>query len=67
MHSRMESFADMDFEHHRVIGLVWLNIALQLATTPLVPYNVMDYAVFMENSGSEFAQLNVSKSYWSTA
>ena len=49
---------DMDFERHRAIGLVWLNVALQLATTPLMPYSVTDYAVFMENSGSEFAQLN---------
>ena len=23
-----------------------------------MPYNVTDYAVFMENSGSEFTQLN---------
>ena len=63
----METFLDMDFERHRAIGLVWLDVALQLATTctPLMPYNVTDYAVFMENSGSEFAQLN-QKSYWST-
>ena len=49
---------DMEFEYHRAIGLVWLNVALQLATTPLVPYNVTDYAMFMESSGSEFAQLH---------
>ena len=54
----METFVDMDFEHHRAIGLVWVNVALQVATTPLIPYNVTDYAVFMENSDSEFAQLN---------
>ena len=54
----METFVDMDFERHRAIGLVWVNVALQVATTPLIPYNVTDYAVFMENSGSEFAQLN---------
>ena len=54
----METFVDKDFECHRAIGLVWVNVALQVATTPLIPYNVTDYAVFMENSGSEFAQLN---------
>ena len=54
----METFVDMDFECHRAIGLVWFNVALLLANTPLMPYNVTDYAVFMENSGSEFAQLN---------
>ena len=54
----METFVDMDFERHRAIGLVWVNVALQVATTPLIPYSVTDYAVFMENSGSEFAQLN---------
>ena len=52
----MEKFVDMNFEHHRAIGLVWLNVALQLVTTPLVPFNVTDYAVFMEMSVSEFAQ-----------
>ena len=53
----MEKFVDMNFEHHRAIGLVWLNVALQLAITPLVPFNVTDYAIFMEESASEFAQL----------
>ena len=54
----MQKFVDMNFEHHRAVGLVWLNVALQLVTTPLVPYNVTDYAVFMEWSGSDFAQLH---------
>ena len=52
----VEKFADTDFEHHKALGLVWLNVALQLVTTPLVPYNVTDYAIFMEGSASEFAQ-----------
>ena len=49
---------DMNFTHHRAIGLVWLNVALQLVTTPLIPFNVTDYAVRMEELGSEFAQTN---------
>ena len=49
----METFVDIDFECHRAIGLVWVNVALQVVTTQLIPYNVTDYAVFMENSGSE--------------
>ena len=53
----MEKFVDMNFEYHRAIGLIWLNVALQLVTTPLVPFNVTDYAVFMEGAVSEFAQL----------
>ena len=48
----------MNFEHHRAIGLVWFNVALQLATTPLVPFNVTDYGVFMEMTNGEFAQSN---------
>ena len=54
----VENFLDKDFEYHKAIGLVWLNIVLQLVTTPLLPFNVTDYAVFMESSGSEFAQFN---------
>ena len=54
----METFVDMDFEHHRAIGLVWLNVALHLVITPLVPFNVTDYAILMEKSGGEFAQLH---------
>ena len=49
---------DMNFTHHRALGLVWLNVALQLVTTPLVPFNITDYAVRMEELGSEFAQTN---------
>ena len=49
---------DMNFEHHRALGLVWLNIALQLVTTPLIPFDVTDYAMLMERSASEFAQSN---------
>ena len=49
---------DMNFTHHRAIGLVWLNVALQLVTTPLIPFDVTDYAVLMEELGSEFAQAN---------
>ena len=49
---------DMNFEHHRALGLVWLNVALQLVTTPLVPFVVTDYAMLMERSASEFAQSN---------
>ena len=52
----MEHFLDPNFEYHRAIGLVWLNIALQLVTTPLVPYNVTDYGIFMKWSADEFAQ-----------
>ena len=52
----VEEFVDMNFEYHKALGLVWLNVALQLATTPLVPFNVTDYAIFMEESASEFAQ-----------
>ena len=52
----VKKFADANFEHHRAIGLIWLNMALQLVTTPLVPYNVTDYGVFMEAAASQFAQ-----------
>ena len=48
----------MNFEHHRAIGLVWFNVALQLVTTPLVPFIVTDYKAFMEQSNGEFAQSN---------
>ena len=54
----MMQFADPDFGCHRAVGLVWLNIALQIATTPLVPYNVSDYAVFMKYETERFAQAN---------
>ena len=51
-------FADPYFEYHRAVGLVWLNIALQIATTPLLPYNVSDYAVFMRSQADRFTQTN---------
>lgn len=54
----MDHFLDPEFEYHRAIGLVWLNIALQLVTTPLVPYNVTDYGEFMKWSADTFAQSN---------
>ena len=53
----MQKFLDKNFEFHKAIGLVWFNVALQLVTTPLVPFNVTDYAMFMEGTTSEFAQL----------
>ena len=52
----MQKFLDENFEYHKAMGLVWLNAALQLVTTPLVPFNVTDYAIFMEESANEFAQ-----------
>jgi len=54
----MMKFADPDFEYNRAIGLIWLNVALQIATTPLIPYNVSDYAVFMRYEADVFAQKN---------
>ena len=53
----MQKFVDTNFEYHKAIGLVWLNVALQLVTTPLVPYNVTDYGIFMKEAANEFAQL----------
>ena len=53
----VEKFLDTNFEYHKAIGLVWMNVALQLVTTPLVPYNVTDYGVFMKEAANEFAQL----------
>lgn len=52
----MTHFLDPVFEYHRATGLVWLNIALQLVTTPLLPYNVTDYGVFVKLSANQFAQ-----------
>ena len=46
----------MNFEYHKAIGLVWLNVALQLVTTPLIPFNITDYGMFMEGAANEFAQ-----------
>jgi len=54
----VEEFVDINFEYHKALGLVWLNVALQLVTTPLLPFNVTDYAIFMKKSASEFAQLH---------
>ena len=52
----MQKFLDKNFEYHKAMGLVWLNVALQLVTIPLVPFNVTDYAIFIEGTANEFAQ-----------
>ena len=54
----MTKFADPNFEYNRAIGLIWLNVALQIATTPLVPYNTSDYAAFIKYEADKFAQEN---------
>ena len=57
----MQKFLDKNFEYHKAMGLVWLNVALQLVTTPLVPFNVTDYAIFIEETAKEFAQFYEQK------
>ena len=41
----MSQFGDPDFTHHAKTGSVWSNIAMAIATTPILPYNVVDYGL----------------------
>ena len=41
----MSNFGDPDFGHHVKTGAVWSNIAMAIATTPILPYNVVDYGL----------------------
>ena len=45
----MSHFGDPDFTHHVAVGEVWLSVAMAIATTPILPYNVVDYATTVAN------------------
>ena len=55
----MSKFGDPDFSHHAKTGEVWSNIAMAIATTPILPYNVVDYGLkiveFFNTLESNFA------------
>ena len=40
----METFVDRDFEYHRSVAQLWLQISLTLAEQPLIPFNCLKYA-----------------------
>ena len=40
----MSNFGDPGFNRHAAVGKVWLAVAMAIATTPIIPYNVADYA-----------------------
>ena len=40
----MKTFVDRDFEYHRAMAQLWLQISLTLADTPLIPFNCTKYA-----------------------
>jgi len=39
----MTHFGDPDFSHHRAMGLLWVEIALSLLTTPVFPGKAEDF------------------------
>lgn len=40
----MKTFVDRDFEYHRAIAQLWLQISLTLADQPLIPFSCTKYA-----------------------
>lgn len=40
----MKTFVDRDFEYHRAVAQLWLQISLTLADQPLIPFNCTKYA-----------------------
>ena len=40
----MKTFVDPDFEHHRTVAQLWLQISLTMADQPLLPFNCSQYA-----------------------
>ena len=40
----MKYFVDRDFEYHRAVAQLWLQIGLTLADQPLLPFNCSQYA-----------------------
>ena len=64
----MTKFGDPDFTHHVALGEVWLKVALAIATTPIVPYNPIDYSIklmelynkLMKDYGVQLKEYNIS-------
>ena len=52
---------DFNFTHHLALGKVWLRTALYLATTPIIPFGVVEY-------GDHLSQLamNLNESTYAT-
>ena len=40
----MKTFVDRDFEYHKTLTQLWLQIALTLTDQPLLPFNCSQYA-----------------------
>ena len=37
------TFGDPNFTHHKAMGEMWSRIGIEIATTPILPYNPTDY------------------------
>ena len=58
----MKNFVDGNFTHHRAVSQVWSKMALILATTPVIPFGVVEYGeklkeLFTGLNNSYFKQL----------
>ena len=41
----MTHFGDPQFIAHQALGRVWVRMAMAIATSPLLPYHPIDYAI----------------------
>ena len=39
-----DHFGDPDYTHHKAIGEVWSMVAMALVTSPIIPYDPVDYS-----------------------
>ena len=54
----MSHYGDPDFTHHQATGLVWMNTALLLVTSPVIPSKPTLYSFIVEEIFS-----NLQKEY----
>jgi N-acetylated-alpha-linked acidic dipeptidase len=51
---------DYNFTHHLALGKVWLRSALQLTTTPIIPFGVVEYGEHLEELAKELNESTYS-------
>jgi N-acetylated-alpha-linked acidic dipeptidase len=54
----MKKYVDFDFTYHLAIGKLWLRAALHLATTPIIPFGVVEYGYHLHKMAMSLNESN---------
>ncbi|KHN84184.1 Glutamate carboxypeptidase 2 -like protein [Toxocara canis] len=52
----VENFVDKDFAAMRAVGRLWLELGRNLADSVIIPFNVLDYSLLLDESLSKMGQ-----------